>query len=89
MATDTVFRKFREYIQGQTDSIQASLEDKVRRATTSETERDKSDVSEKSMNSQLQLRSDDSQEFEDLTYRLVGAVEKDRCSESFMKSVRD
>lgn len=74
-------------MQAKIDSIQVSLGDEVKRGKGREKEIVKLLVSEKSLKRKLQLRSDDSQEIEDLQHRVDGAVGKERRSENIIKSL--
>lgn len=73
---ETEFRKFWEVMQAKIDQIQVSLDDELERANGLESKRIRLLVSEKSAERQIQLMSEDSQEVDDLKYRLYRVVAK-------------
>lgn len=74
-------------MQTKIDSFLASLKDKVKQGNASHSERVKLLVSEKSVERQLQLTSDDSKAVEDLMYPLDCAVANKVWSVATSKSV--
>lgn len=74
-------------MQANIDSIQASLDDEIKRSNAIDSERVKLLVSEKILKRQLQLRTNDSEDDEDFKYRLDRAVAKERQSETIIKSL--
>lgn len=89
VAINTQFRKFWEDMQANIDSIQTFLDDAVKRTEALDSYRVKLLFSEKRLKHQLQLRSGDSEEVEDLKFRLDGAVTKERRSQTVNKSLKE
>lgn len=83
-ANDTEFRKFWEDMKARFDTIQASLDDEMKRAKALDSELVKLLVFEKSLKQKLQSRSDNRQKVENLKYRLDDAVAKECRSETII-----
>lgn len=85
-AADAEFRKFGEDMHAKVDRSQASLDGKTALVRALGGERASLPILKQSLKRELQLRSEDIEETEDLKYRLDDAVGRERRLEPIIKS---